>query len=95
MNEFGHIADDLTSLEMRLERMFDSTQAKPLKAALQRAFIEACKASRAQRLEDESPAQVPQAPHAKAPSRKKGSVSGALDQKKSAVTQMRSAQFSA
>lgn|GEM_PF-3256465 len=95
MNEFGRIADDLTSLEMRLEGMFDSTQAKPLKAALQRAFIEACKASRAQRLEDESSAQAPQAPHANAPSRRKGSAIGALSQKKSAVTQMRSAQLSA
>lgn len=53
MNEFGHIADDLTSLEMRVERMLGRTHAKALQSALQRAFVEACKASRAQRLEDE------------------------------------------
>ena len=53
VNEFGHIADDLTSLEMKVERMLDRAHAKALKAALQRAFVEACKASRAQRLEDE------------------------------------------
>ena len=53
MNEFGHIADDLTSLEMKVERMLDHAHAKALKAALQRAFVEACKASRAQRLEEE------------------------------------------
>ncbi len=50
MNHFGHMADDLTSLEMSIDKMLDLPHAKTLKAALQRAFVEACKASRAQRL---------------------------------------------
>lgn len=58
MNEFAHIADDLTTLEMRVERMLSRQHAKALKAALQRAFVEACKASRAQRLEEEG--QIPE-----------------------------------
>jgi hypothetical protein len=53
VNEFGQIADDLTTLEMRVEQMLGRQHAKALKAALQRAFVEACKASRAQRLEDD------------------------------------------
>ena len=53
MNHFGHMADDLTSLEMSIDKMLDLPHAKQLKAALQRAFVEACKASRAQRLAGE------------------------------------------
>lgn len=53
MNEFGRIADDLTALEIRVEGMLDHVHAKALRTALQRAFVEACKASRAQRLEEE------------------------------------------
>ena len=96
MNEFGHIADDLTSLEMKVERMLDRAHAKALKAALQRAFVEACKASRAQRLEEEGG--TPDASASNASSarkvRKVTSVRSAIQKKRSPVV-LRSAQLGA
>lgn len=50
MNEFGYIADDLTFLEERLDSPDLAGYAAGLKRALQKAFIEACKASREMRL---------------------------------------------
>ncbi|MET0545703.1 MAG: hypothetical protein ABWZ40_05275 [Caulobacterales bacterium] len=67
MNYFGHMADDLTAMEMAIDLYGDIPNAKALKAALQRAFVEACKASRAQRLAREAlAAQLPQEPSAAA-----------------------------
>jgi hypothetical protein len=71
MNHFGRMADDLTSLEMSLDGMTDLPHAKALKAALQRAFIEACKASRAHRLSEE---QTKTARAAASPARKYSSA---------------------
>jgi hypothetical protein len=95
VNEFGHIADDLTSLEMRVERMLDRAHAKALKAALQRAYVEACKASRAQRLEDEGGGPVPGAP-SKGPQNGRKAASGrSAVQKKQSSSELRSAQMGA
>ncbi|MGE0046810.1 MAG: hypothetical protein AB7J28_15195 [Hyphomonadaceae bacterium] len=49
MDHFGWIADELTWLEETLDDPKYSEQSPALKRALQRAFVEACKAGRAHR----------------------------------------------
>lgn len=87
VNQFGHIADDLTSLEMKVEGMLDRAHAKALKAALQRAFVEACKASRAQRLEEEGGTPESGAPNRSVAHkvRKAGPARSALQKKRPAI----------
>jgi hypothetical protein len=96
VNEFGHIADDLTALDMKVERMLDRAHAKALKAALQRAFVEACKASRAQRLAEEGGTQEAGASSSTGAQkvRKATSLRSAIQKKRSPVA-LRSAQLSA
>ncbi len=97
MNEFGHIADDLTSLEMKVERMLDKAHSKPLKAALQRAFIEACKASRAQRLDEEGSAPASGAPSTSSTAHKgrKANTVRVAVQKKRSASMLRAAEMRA
>jgi hypothetical protein len=54
MNLFGRMADDLTWFEESLEDARYAPYAGALKRSLHRAFIEACKASRAMRHAEEA-----------------------------------------
>lgn len=59
MNEFGRMADDLTYMGELLDSPDLAPYAAALKRALDRAFVEACKAGRAMRLAEEPPAAKP------------------------------------
>ena len=54
MNMFGELADQLTELAEELEGSKHAELAKPLCAALQRAYICACKADRMLRIQTEA-----------------------------------------
>ncbi len=53
MNRFGWMAEELTSMEEALDAPPLQPYAGALRRALQRAFVEACKASRAMRHNEE------------------------------------------
>lgn len=66
MNEFGLIADDLTMLEERLESADLTKYARSLRRAVHRAYLEACKAGRAMRHDEEAVKQAAAAKRAAA-----------------------------
>ena len=56
MNRFAWMAEELTWMEESLDDPRYEGLARPLKRALQRAFVEACKAAREVRVADEGAA---------------------------------------